>query len=179
MDEVTQPSTPEEKQALKNVVEAFYSVIGKLPHDVQGVLGEYWGNGAKLQLVLSPDLLAMQRLGACSNDALKIGISPLAATFPQRGLEILLAHEIGHAFRIAKGIHLPDSDDEEIAIDELLDTWGFENAEVGGFWEAYAESPKPLQRQMKSALMRKDRIVLDRIAETKKNIREKKMDTSG
>jgi hypothetical protein len=178
MDEVTPPTTPEEKQGLKNLVEAFDSVMGKLPHDVQGVLKEHWGKGTELQLVMSPDLLKMERLGACSADGLKIGISPLAGTFPQRGLEILVVHEIAHAFRIAKGIHLPDSDDEEIAIDELLDTRGFENAEVGGFWEAYSEAPKPLQRQMKSALMRKDRIVLDRIAETKKNIRQKKMDTS-
>ena len=111
------------------------------------------------------------------NRRLRIGVSPLAATFPQRGLQFRVAHEIGHAFRIAKGIDLPDSDDEEIAIDELLDTWGFENAEVGAFWEPYARAPKPLQRQMRSALLRRDRIVMDEIAETKKSIREKKMDT--
>jgi hypothetical protein len=178
MDEITQPTTPEEKQGLKNIIEAFSSVMDKLPHDVKRVLKEHWGKGTKLKLVLASNLLDLGGLGACSPDAYKIGISTLAATFPQRGLEILLAHELGHAFRNIKGINLPDSDDEEIAIDELLDTWGFENAEVVAFWEPYAKTSKPLQRQMKSALMRKDRIVMDEIAEAKSDIREKKKGTS-
>lgn len=143
----------------RKVDDALKAVLGKLPTTDSEALDRLWAAGVKFYIVDG-----LPSLGSCSDDGLRLCVSQKTAALAPRGLQLVLAHEIAHAFQIATDQVVDDKDAMERGAERIMRRWGFNDEEIE-FWCVYASASKEFKRILKGALMRKDETLMGMFAE--------------